>query len=87
MPRCGQVQLEVIEFEGYIHDWKSSEFQKCVYNNLGTNQMSLKCQELFSQKKIKERGITLVEHKEMLCTPVKIDFNVELALYGCDGFT
>ena len=31
----GTVQLEAIECEGYLHGWKSSDFQKCLQDNLG----------------------------------------------------
>ena len=53
----GELQLIAIECEGYLHDWKSSEFHRCLSKNIGTNDMSLKCQEFFSKKNIEEKGI------------------------------
>ena len=53
----GELQLAAIECEGYLHDWKSSEFHKCLSKNIGTNDMSLKCQEFFSKKNVEEKGI------------------------------
>ena len=53
----GELQLVAIECEGYLHDWKSSEFHKCLSKNIGTNDMSLKCQEFFSKKNVEEKGI------------------------------
>ena len=54
----GELQLVAIECEGYLHDWKSSEFHKCLSKNIGTNDMSLKCQEFFSKKDVEEKGIS-----------------------------
>ena len=51
-----ELQREVIECEGYLHNWKSAEFQKCLFNHVGTNEMSLKFQELFSEKNALEKG-------------------------------
>ena len=53
----GELQTVAIECEGYLHDWKSSEFHKCLSKNIGTNDMSLKCQEFFSKKNVEEKGI------------------------------
>ena len=51
-----ELQREAIECEGYLHNWKSAEFQKCLFNHVGTNEMSLKFQELFSEKNALEKG-------------------------------
>ena len=54
----GQIKLEVIECEGYLHDWSTSKFTACLHKRIGTNEMSLKCRELFSKKNAEERGKT-----------------------------
>ena len=54
----GELQQVAIECEGYLHDWKSSDFHKCLRKNIGTNDMSLKCQEFFSKKNVEEKGIS-----------------------------
>ena len=54
----GELQQVAIECEGYLHDWKSSDFHKCLSKNIGTNDMSLKCQEFFSKKNVEEKGIS-----------------------------
>ena len=54
----GQIQLEVIECEGYLHDWSTSKYTACLQKRIGTNEISLKCRELFSKKNAEERGKT-----------------------------
>ena len=51
-----ELQREVIECEGYLHNWKSAEFQKCLFKHVGTNVLSRKFQELFSEKNAEEKG-------------------------------
>ena len=49
---------ELVECEGYLHDWDTTEFQDCIFKFLGTNKKSLKCKDIFKGKNREEKGIS-----------------------------
>ena len=49
---------ELVECEGYLHDWDTTEFQDCIFKFLGTNKKSVKCKDIFKGKNREEKGIS-----------------------------
>ena len=49
---------ELVECEGYLHDWDTTEFQDCLFKFLGTNKKSVKCKDIFKDKNREEKGIS-----------------------------
>ena len=49
---------ELVECEGYLHNWDTTEFQDCIFKFLGTNKKSVKCKDIFKGKNREEKGIS-----------------------------
>ena len=69
---AGQIRLLVIEYEGFIHDWQSTEFEKCLFKHLGTNDKSLECKEIFKERNVEEKGVGKVTQILVLVSTVTI---------------